>query len=55
MFTVEVRIAVVGRVRGQTYRQVREAFQRRFRKPAPNETEYPNAGEQIYAHRALSR
>ena len=38
MFTVEERIAVVvGRVRGQTYRQVREAFQRRFRKPAPKQ------------------
>ena len=36
MFTVEEWIAVVvGHVRGQTYRQVREAFQRRFRKPAP--------------------
>ena len=36
MFTVEERIAVVvGRVRGQSYRQVREAFQRKFRKPAP--------------------
>ena len=38
MFTVGERIAlVVGRVRGQTYRQVREAFQRRFRKPAPTQ------------------
>ena len=38
MFTVEQRIAVVvGRVRGQTYRQVREAFQRRFRKQAPTQ------------------
>ena len=36
MFTVEERIAVVvGRVRGQKYQQVREAFQRRFRKPVP--------------------
>ena len=38
MFTVEELIAVVvGRVRGQKYRQVREAFQRRFRKPSPTQ------------------
>ena len=38
MFTVEERIAVVvGRVRGQTYRQVSEVFQRRFRKPDPTQ------------------
>ena len=37
MFTVEQPIAVVGRVRGQTYRQAREAYQRRFRKPAPTQ------------------
>ena len=38
MFTVEERISVVvGRVTGQRYRQVRDAFQRRFRKPAPTQ------------------
>ncbi|KAJ4442650.1 hypothetical protein ANN_04239 [Periplaneta americana] len=38
MYTVEERIAVVaGRLRGQTYLQVRAAFERRFRKPAPTQ------------------
>ncbi|PSN33099.1 hypothetical protein C0J52_19408 [Blattella germanica] len=38
MFTIEERISVVvGRLRGQTYRQVRESFERRFRKPAPTQ------------------